>query len=98
MLRRHSGDGCREGEGKAVSADSPLTVHVRRLRISLNEADKEAINAKLAAVEGIDDVNYFTRDKELPKDDEGNTDYFALLTAYDAQSNYSTGAGLLYLA
>ena len=81
----------REGEGKAVSADSPLTVHVRRLRISLNEADKEAINAKLAAVEGIDDVNYFTRDKELPKDDEGNTDYFALLTAYDAQSNYSTG-------
>ncbi len=78
-------------EGQEVSADSPLTVHVRRLRISLNEADKEAINAKLAAVEGIDDVNYFTRDKELPKDDEGNTDYFALLTAYDAQSNYSTG-------
>lgn len=73
-----------------------ITVKIRSLRLEVKENDRENINNALAAVENMDKKKNFTAifwDENipldnLPKDSEGNTDYFTLLTAYDGESSF----------
>lgn len=79
-----------------VSETNPVTVKIRNFRITLKENDKAVINQALSAIDGIDNIDWFTTDWEgnpnlnNPIDGNGKTDYFALLCNYDSVSNYST--------
>lgn len=79
-----------------VSETNPVTVKIRNFRITLKENDKAVINQALSAIDGIDNIKWFTTDWEgnanlnNPTDGNGRTDYFALLCNYDSVSNYST--------
>lgn len=74
-----------------------LTVKIRNFRLEVKESDRENINNALSAVENIDNkknfTTYFWSDTEslpdLPKTSGGKNDYFAILTALNAQSEYA---------
>lgn len=75
----------------------PLNVKIRGLRLEVKESDRENISRALAAVQNIDKkknfTTYFWSENDalpnLPKDSAGKTDYFSMLTVYDAESEYS---------
>lgn len=77
--------------------DAALTVKIRNFRLEVKESDRENINNALSTVENIDNkknfTTYFWSDTEslpdLPKDSGGKNDYFAILTAFDAGSEYA---------
>ena len=74
-----------------------LTVKIRNFRLEVKESDRENINNALSTVENIDNkknfTTYFWSDTEslpdLPKDSGGKNDYFAILIAFDAGSEYA---------
>lgn len=74
-----------------------LTVKIRNFRLEVKESDRENINKALSSIENIDNkknfTTYFWSDTEslpdLPKTSGGKNDYFAILTAFDAQSEYA---------
>lgn len=80
----------------ASDGDYPITVKLRKLCIEIRETDKEAINAALKNIDGIDTMKWFTADwsgatiESLPKTADGSIDYFAMLTKYDELSSYSS--------
>ena len=72
-----------------------MTFKIRNLRLTVNESDRDAINAALAGIDGIDTKNWFTgtydgsvTDWRFPTTSDG-LDYFAGLTAFDESSFYS---------
>lgn len=87
-------------QGGAIG-EAPVTVDLRRFRLELRESDRAAVNAALSSVEGIDSLKWFTGNWEgtpqnnLPKDENGNTDYFQMLVKYDAAAAYAEGYPLI---
>ena len=74
-----------------------LTVKIRNFRLEVKESDRENINNALSTVENIDNkknfTTYFYDEKAvlpgLPKTSGGKNDYFAILIAFDAGSEYA---------
>ena len=72
-----------------------MTFKIRNLKLTVNEKDRDAINAALAGIDGIDTKNWFTgtndgsdTDWRFPTTSNG-LDYFAGLAAFDKGSAYS---------
>lgn len=72
-----------------VSAQNYVNVDLRKVRIELEGSDRLKINEKLAEVDGIDNIQGFTKGVNIDVDAAGNKDYFSLLIAYDEQSAYT---------
>ncbi|MGN0450531.1 MAG: hypothetical protein ACI4FN_00240 [Acutalibacteraceae bacterium] len=75
--------------------EANMTFKIRNLKLTVNEKDRDAINAALATIDGIDTKNWFTgnyngseTDWRFPTTSDG-LDYFAGLTAFDESSFYS---------
>lgn len=77
--------------------NAALTVKIRNFRLEIKESNHENINTALSEVANIDKKKNFTTYSwsendplpDLPKTSEGNNDYFAILTAYNDESEYS---------
>lgn len=72
-----------------------MTFKIRNLKLTVNESDRDKINAALAGIDGIDTKNWFTgtydgsvTDWRFPTTSDG-LDYFAGLAAFDESSFYS---------
>ncbi len=72
-----------------------MTFKIRNLKLTVNESDRDKINAALAGIDGIDTKNWFTgtydgsvTDWRFPTAGDG-LDYFAGLAAFDESSFYS---------
>ena len=78
----------------APSAENPVQVDIRRMRLILREEDRLAINQLLAESNydpGASLYDYwqvYCYDSNLPLDQNGNKDYFSLMIRYDASSTY----------
>ncbi len=80
-----------------VSSDSPITVRIRNLKLTVKEGDRAQLSSQLSAVEGIDAVNWFTLQwdgktpfPDFPKNDDGSNNHYSALTAYDKVSAVAT--------
>ena len=75
-----------------------LTVKIRNFRLEIKESDHENINTALSEVANIDKKKNFTTYfwsendplPDLPKTAGGKNDYFAILAAFDGESEYSS--------
>ena len=85
-----------------ISADETFSaedvkIDIRGFRLVLSESDRENVNSTLRSIQGIDTLSWFTGDwqgseiKNLPKDGDGNTDYFEMLIQFDASAEYNEG-------
>ena len=84
-----------EFDGYNGSEDAAATIKIRNLKLTVKERDRDAINAALSGIDGIDTKNWFTgnyngseTDWRFPTTSDG-LDYFAGLTAFDESSFYS---------
>lgn len=75
--------------------EANMTFKIRNLKLTVNESDRDEINAALATIDGIETKNWFTgnyngsdTDWRFPTTSDG-LDYFAGLTAFDESSFYS---------
>ncbi len=73
----------------AVTSTNYINVDIRKLRIELEGSDRIKINQALSQIDGIDNIQGFTKGVDIGLDTEGNKDYFSLLIAYDEESAYT---------
>lgn len=84
-----------EFDGYNNFEDAAATIKIRNLKLTVNESDRDKINAALAGINGIHTKNWFTgtydgseTDWRFPTAGDG-LDYFAGLAAFDESSFYS---------